>query len=195
MLGIPYHFCRPETGPPTMDIDEDLNGLQAALNHCRELGSRESVRDASDPSVSDWSAAQHLYHTALACDLSLRNVEGLVAQRGLLIVKGARTSEETIKLLAKEEFRRGQAESPRMVRPDGEVNPQFLAREQEGNRATLESLRRCRDEISSAPDHVPHQVLGPLTAAMWLRFARLHTLHHLVIIEDILTAAGLSRSE
>ncbi|MDP6740476.1 MAG: DinB family protein [Planctomycetota bacterium] len=178
-----------------MDLDEDLIGLQAALNCCQDLGGRESVRDAGDPGVSGWTAAQHLYHTALACDLSLRNVEGLVAQKGLLIVKGAQTSEETIKLLAKEEFQRGQAESPRMVRPDTEVNPQFLAREQEGNQATLESLRRCRDEIATAPDHIPHQVLGPLTAAMWLRFARLHTLHHLAIIEDILTAIGLSRSE
>ncbi len=153
------------------------------------------MRDASDPSISGWSADQHLYHTALACDLSLRNVEGLVAQKGLLIVKGAQTSDETVKLLAKEEFRRGQAESPRMVRPDAHVNPQFLAREQEGNQATLESLRRCRDEIPAAPDHVPHQVLGPMNAAMWLRFARLHTLHHLAIIEDILVAVGSSEGE
>jgi uncharacterized damage-inducible protein DinB len=178
-----------------MNVDQDLDGLQAALAHCQDLGSRESVRDARDPGVSGWSAAQHLYHMALACDLSLRNVEGLVAQKGLLIVKGAQTSEEAIRLLAKEEFRRGQAESPRMVRPGADVNPQFLAREQEGNQATLEGLRRCRDEIAPAPDHVPHQVLGPMTAAMWLRFARLHTLHHLAIIEDILVAVGPRQSE
>ena len=178
-----------------MNVDQDLDGLQAALAHCQDLGSRESVRDARDPGVSGWSAAQHLYHMALACDLSLRNVEGLVAQKGLLIVKGAQTSEEAIRLLAKEEFRRGQAESPRMVRPGADVNPQFLAREQEGNQATLEGLRRCRGEIAPAPDHVPHQVLGPMTAAMWLRFARLHTLHHLAIIEDILVAVGPSQSE
>jgi hypothetical protein len=30
---------------------------------------------------------------------------------------------------------------------------------------------------------------------MWLRFARLHTLHHLAIIEDILVAVGASQSE
>ena len=178
-----------------MNVDQDLDGLQAALAHCQDLGSRESVRDARDPGVSGWSAAQHLYHMALACDLSLRNVEGLVAQKGLLIVKGAQTSEEAIRLLAKEEFRRGQAESPRMVRPGADVNPQFLAREQEGNQATLEGLRRCRGEIAPAPDHVPHQVLGPMTAAMWLRFARLHTLHHLAIIEDILVAVDPSQSE
>ena len=45
-----------------MSVDEDLDGLQAALAHCQDLGSRESVRDASDPGVSGWSAAQHLYH-------------------------------------------------------------------------------------------------------------------------------------
>lgn len=178
-----------------MSVDEDLDGLQAALAHCQDLGSRESVRDASDPGVSGWSAAQHLYHTALACDLSLRNVEGLVTQKGLLIVKGAQTSEEATKLLAKEKFQRGQAESPRMVRPDADVNPRFLAREQEGNQATLEGLRQCRDDIATAPDHVPHQVLGPMDAAMWLRFARLHTLHHLAIIEDILVAVDSSQGE
>ena len=178
-----------------MNVDEDLDGLQAALAHCQDLGRRESVRDASNPGVSGWSAAQHLYHTALACDLSLRNVEGLVAQNGILIVKGAQTSDETIKILAKEEFRRGQAESPRMVRPGADVNPQFLAQEQEGNQATLEGLRQCRGEIASAPDHVPHQVLGPMDATMWLRFARLHTLHHLAIIEDILAAVSSSQGE
>jgi hypothetical protein len=178
-----------------MNPDQDLDGLQEALAHCQGLGRRVDVRAASDPSVSGWSSAQHLYHAALACDLSLRNVEGLVAQKGLLIVKGAQTSEGTVKLLLKEDFQRGQAESPRMVRPGAQVNSEFLAREQEGNQATLENLRRCRADIATAPDHIPHQVLGPLTAAMWLRFARLHTLHHLAIIEDILGAVGASQSE
>jgi hypothetical protein len=34
-----------------------------------------------------------------------------------------------------------------------------------------------------------------MDAAMWLRFARLHTLHHLAIIEDILVAVGSSQDE
>jgi hypothetical protein len=35
---------------------------------------------------------------------------------------------------------------------------------------------------------VPHQILGPLTAARWVRFAAMHTRHHLDIAREVLAA-------
>ena len=35
---------------------------------------------------------------------------------------------------------------------------------------------------------IPHQLLGPLDAPEWLRFARVHTEHHLAIVDELLSA-------
>ena len=73
-----------------------------------------------------------------------------------------------------------------MVTPDDEVNPEFLEMELRLNREALVDLRKIGAEIAAAPGWVPHQELGPLAAAHWLRFAALHARHHLAIAEDIL---------
>ena len=33
-----------------------------------------------------------------------------------------------------------------------------------------------------------HQLLGPLSAALWVRFAAVHTRHHLLITREMLSA-------
>jgi len=178
-----------------MDIDQDLAGLRVALNRCRELRADGAAGPAREAEVSAWSVDQHLYHMALACDLSLRNVESLVAQKGLLIAEGVEPSEGTRAFFELEHFPRGQAEAPRMVRPSDEVDAEFLAREQEGNLQLLQRLSQNPGAITTAPNHIPHQLLGPLSAAMWLCFARLHTLHHLAIVDDVLAAVAIRDDE
>ena len=83
---------------------------------------------------------------------------------------------------------RGEAEAPRMVRPDDEVNPEFLAMELAQNRTTLEELRTLGVRIADAKGRIPHQALGALAAPHWLRFAALHARHHWAIVRDVLAA-------
>ena len=47
------------------------------------------------------------------------------------------------------------------------------------------TLAERAGDLRSVPGRLPHPLLGPFRAAQWMRFARLHTAHHLAIIKDI----------
>lgn len=54
-----------------------------------------------------------------------------------------------------------------------------------------EELYSRKNEIESSESVVPHKLLGDFTAAIWVRFACIHTQHHLKIIFDILDDTGI----
>jgi len=174
-----------------IDIQHEFERLQEALDAFEALrtGAPEAlVRRAAD--VSGWSVAQHLYHIALATDLAFRHVKSLVAQKGRLIQEEGEIGERAGAVLRSDTTPRGEAKAPRMVTPDEEVNPEYLEMELRGNGDALESLRSIADDIANAPGWIPHQILGPLAAPHWLRFAALHARHHWSIMRDIEEAAG-----
>lgn len=177
----------------TIDVNvaeelELLGGILDRFEGLRAEGPATLTRRA--PSVSGWSVEQHLYHIALATDLALRNVRSLVRGRGRLIVPDGALTDAAADVLENRRTERGVAEAPRMVRPEETVDPEFLAMELRGNRDTLAAVHAEAAEIGGAAGWIPHQILGPLSASHWLRFASMHAQHHLSIIEDVLAAEG-----
>lgn len=170
-----------------IDIDVEFGRLEEAFTAFEELRAAgpETLRRRVE-SVSGWSVEQHLYHIALATDLAFRHVKSLVARKGRLIREEGALDGRTAAVLRDDATPRGEAEAPRMVRPDDEVTPEFLKMELDQNRATLASLRELGGQIADAPGWIPHQELGTLTAAHWLRFAALHARHHWAIVRDVL---------
>jgi len=148
----------------------------------------EAACRARAPEVSGWSVEQHLYHIALATDLAFRHVRALVAGKGGLIRDEGELGDRAAEVLASDTTPRGEARAPRMVTPDDEVNPKFLEMELRGNREVLAKLEELADAIATAPGWIPHQDLGTLAAAHWLRFAALHARHHLAIVRDVRAA-------
>jgi len=130
----------------------------------------------------------YLYHIALATDLAFRHVKSLVARKGGLIQEEGEIHPRAAQVLEDDVTPRGEAQAPRMVTPDETVEPRFLEMEMNGNREALAGLEAIADEIIAAPAWIPHQVLGPLSAAHWLRFAALHARHHWAIVRDIRAA-------
>ncbi|MFT5476610.1 MAG: hypothetical protein ACI8Y8_001949 [Planctomycetota bacterium] len=61
----------------------------------------------------------------------------------------------------------------------------MLAEEYTGLGQLLASVRGLADKVAGAPGAIVHLQLGALSAAHWLRFARLHGEHHLAIVRDI----------
>ena len=171
----------------TIETGAELEALEAGLQRCDESC---NAANATNEGVSSWSTHQHLYHLALATDLSLTNVASLVRGEGMLVVQGGATDPLAEEVLSKSTFPRGEAEAPRMVRPGSEVDGQLLEQEWSRNRETLSTLKGQVPAIEAAAEHIPHQTLGLMSAAQWLRFARLHLEHHLAIIDDISAAAG-----
>ncbi len=137
------------------------------------------------PAISAWSVAEHLFHLVLACDLSLRNATSLVRDAGRLVREPVDRNAEALAILRRGRFPRGEAEAPRFVRPPARVDLALLAQLLGEVRDTARSLAADPGALRDAPRAVPHQVLGDLTCAEWLRFARAHTAHHLWIVRDV----------
>jgi hypothetical protein len=140
--------------------------------------------------VSGWSAEQHLAHLALANELVCRNLKSLLRGSGPLVQDEGEPPPEALAVLQSGRFPRGAAQSPRMVRPPEQVRRDFLAEWLESNRLDFEELSARTGEIEAAGKRITHQVLGPLTAARWLRFAAMHTRHHLDIAREVMATAG-----
>jgi hypothetical protein len=157
-----------------------------AIERLIERSSAELARVA--PRVSGWSAEQHLAHLALANELVCRNLRSLLRGSGALVVPTGEPPPDALAVLQSGRFPRGAAQSPRMVRPPEVVRRDFLLEWLEQSRQEFESLAALSGEIEAAAQRIPHQILGALTAVQWVRFAAMHTRHHLDIAREVLAA-------
>ncbi|MBK7875332.1 MAG: DinB family protein [Planctomycetes bacterium] len=174
---------------PTLDPARDLAALSALQGTIDALLALDAnVLSTVVPSVSGWSAEQHIAHVALANELVLRNLKSLVKGSGMLVVKGGEPHPRALELLAAGRLPRGEAQAPRMVRPPERVERALLVQWlEDGKRelATIDAAQLVASELK-----VPHQILGPLDARQWLRFGAVHTRHHLVIACDVLASVA-----
>lgn len=138
-----------------------------------------------DPAVSGWNAEQHVVHVALANELVGRNLRNLLKGSGLLVVDSGEPVEGAMEILASGRIPRGQAQAPRIVRPPDLVERAYLLEWLEGNRRDFAEAAERVDELERATKRIPHQILGPLTAVLWVRFAAVHTEHHLAIAREL----------
>lgn len=142
------------------------------------------------PSVSAWSPLAHLAHVELANELCLRNLSSFARREGLLLQTGKMPSEDVLAILAAGTLPRGTAKAPRMVVPPLDVELDMVRSWHRDNVTTLTDLARNPHLIESSDLTIAHQVLGPLDAPQWLRFAVVHSRHHLAIAREALVALG-----
>jgi hypothetical protein len=169
---------------PLPELARLLGCYDEALRLFEDQPQRRSLRAP----LSGWSAEEHLAHAALANELVLRNLSSLLKGSGLLVVQGGEAVPGALDLLHAGRLPRGEAQAPRMVRPPAKVEAEMLKLWLEEGRAGFAALDPAR--IASSGLKIPHQVLGPLDATEWLRFAVVHTRHHLVIAREVLEALG-----
>jgi hypothetical protein len=146
------------------------------------------------PSISAWSPEQHLAHLALANELIARNLASLAAGSGPLVIESGEPDPGVLAIFATGVIPRGRAQSPRMVVPPAQVERAFLVDWLAGNRRDFQALEPQCELLRAATGRVRHQTLGPLSATLWLRFAALHTLHHLAIAREIEAAVDVARA-
>lgn len=171
--------------PPT----DDLATLLAQYDWIdRVLALDGAALRTSVPGLSGWDAEHHLAHIALANELVLRNLHSLGAGSGVLVQRGGEPVPRALELLETGLLPRGQAQAPRMVRPPERVDRALLAQWLGEARAGFRAL--VPTAIVPSELKVPHQILGPLDAPQWLRFAVVHTHHHLAIASELLAAQG-----
>jgi hypothetical protein len=170
---------------PDFDPEKELAELAELQAEMRALlTSPPALLGLVRPARSGWSAEQHLAHVALANELVLKNLASLASTKGLLLVRGGEPHPLARELLRAGRLPRGEAQAPRMVRPPERVERALLEQWlEDGERA-----RAALDPTRLAPgEHkIPHQLLGPLDAPEWARFAVVHTRHHLLIVRELL---------
>ena len=172
------------------DPETNLLELDAQLARLAEvLALPEERLLAQAPEVSGWCAGQHAFHMVLACDLSLKNALALVKDTGRLVREPEDRKPEAQEILRAGSIPRGVAEAPRFVTPPPRLDFPLV-------RQILGEVRDQRTQIAedtaalaAAPRAIPHQLLGDLSATEWVRFARVHTNHHLVILDEVLAAS------
>jgi len=175
---------------PPFDARAELGALSVLYDAVDELLRRDAALLARlVPRCSGWSSEQHLAHVTLANELVLRNIANLAAGQGLLIVRGGTPHPRALHVLESGRIPRGEAQSPRMVRPPERVQRELLAQWlADGRRALGELLALDDAALSPGELRIPHQLLGPLDLPQWARFGVVHTRHHLAIVEEILAA-------
>ncbi len=137
--------------------------------------------------VSGWCAAEHVFHLSLVNELSLKNVAALQAEKGRFICPREELDPRAVELLRTGRFPSG-TEAPRFVRPPAKIDADFARELASDVRTALEALRPGGG-FETAPNGIPHQALGVLSAPQWLRFARAHTVHHVRIVRAVLDPA------
>ena len=165
-------------------VERDLAGLERLTRRVARALELPPERLLGAGPGSGWSPAQHLFHLSLANELSLKNAESLVAEKGLLIRPRAELAPGVADVLRRGRLPRG-AEAPRFVRPPAVVDLGLVGEIARGVRQSLTRLAGAAQRIADAPNGIPHQLLGVLSAAEWVRFARMHTAHHLAILREL----------
>ncbi|MHC5009854.1 MAG: DinB family protein [Planctomycetota bacterium] len=169
-----------------MNEAADARALGAALNRLSEILHRPEERlYLRVPAVSAWSPAQQVEHILLALDGILGFIRTLQTGGDEKIQPQGSPRLAGRVVLWTGWIPRGRAEAPDFVVPELQP-PRPMLRENLasvlekscqtlGHPAALQGIRGTW----------PHPLLGNFSASQWLRFARIHTEHHLSIIDDI----------
>ena len=151
--------------------------MQNLQNLISQLESKISQFETTNHAVSVGSVGWHIEH-------SLKTIDQIVTT-----CKNSNPKEyqwhfnfkRFLFLSIAKKFPRGKARAPKIVRPEGEINPETLAL----------SLSKVRENIKNWESldknvHFPHPFFGVLNKKETEIFLVLHTKHHKMIINDIL---------
>jgi hypothetical protein len=164
-----------ELGPEFAALEQHYADIDRLLE--RPAAESSVVR----PEISAWSVEHHLAHIALANELVARNLRSLIKGSGPFVVESGDPPPGALEVLISGRLPRGKVQAPRMVQPPEVVQREYLVEWLAGNRGDFAALTQRVPDLRAATQRVPHQLLGPLSASQWLRFAAIHTHHHLEI--------------
>lgn len=166
------------------DLDEGMQRIDALLGCAPEDWSRQSA------DVSSWSVARQVDHMLRSLERMLAAADMIRVGYDARIKPDGEASLPGRLILRAGAIPRGRAQAPEEVLPE-ELPAVEACRERYETvlqqlaafAPHLETMRKLRGTI-------PHPLLGDFRAREWFRFARIHTEHHLAIVDDILGVAA-----
>lgn len=168
---------------PSLNPHEDYQALQALIAECLPyLDWPEDKLFEVKSDVSGWSIAYHLHHMAKAHGPLPSLIERM--QSGRLGEEGLEQHPESLAIIHHGEIPKGW-KSPEITTPPDDLSHALVLKDFRRMATATQRLEEKLDELEQIPRLFPHFYFGPLNALEWLRFMRLHTLHHLGIIKRI----------
>ncbi len=169
-----------------MTTEGDTRALHAALNRLGEaLAWPDDRLYAVVTSVSGWSPAQHVQHALIALRRIFAAVSELRAGTSEAIRPSGRITLPGRALLLGGWIPRGKADAPDFAVPDAIPSRAGMSETHVGACERYADLAPVAGALRSVAGVIEHPILKGMSAAQWWRFARIHTEHHLAIIDDI----------
>ncbi len=173
-------------------IEKEYAKLRASLDAIREILGTRATTELETPRTdqSSWSPVEHVVHLCLVNDWIVGAIDDL---RDTQDSDASRDPEKRPRrtwvgrlamTLGWIPRRRGKA--PEFVRPEARTDLDSAREALDSSRARIDACAEWIPNLDSTPGFSPHHLFGDLSAFDWLRFARIHTDHHLKIIVDLL---------
>ena len=163
--------------------------LLTLLSDIHEKCQSDEVLRLRSSGISQWSVGQHCEHILKADRLNLRAIEMLLRGGGEPIDSSASSHP----VLVSGEIPRGVAEAPGFVMPEEEPVSKVLVPLAEkvlsGWSEKLKELEGCTGTEDYMTRGIPHHEMGLLDIPTWIRFAMIHTRHHVDIAAEIQSSA------
>lgn len=172
-----------------MGAESDTSHLKAALARLEAcLVWSDDRLAAVAPAVSGWSSAQQVEHVLIALRRMLAAIRDLRAGSSAEIKSKGRPTLVGRGVLMGGWIPRGKAEAPDFSVPMDMPTPDALRDSLAAAQARFAEIAPDAGTLKQVEGVIDHPMLGGFSASQWWRFARVHTEHHLAIIDDIAQA-------
>ena len=160
-------------------LHQQLSSLEQTVQSLEQFIAHKQVLV---PRVSQASVGWHLQHSALV----IQNIIKAMQAADPVAFQPRRGFWKTL-VLTSGRMPRGRARAPKRSMP-----PQLLEKDEEVN-AEIRTAVELVPTIASMHQHAHfmHPVFGHLNVRQAIRLMNIHTRHHILIIRDIVRAAGL----
>lgn len=177
------------TLPTEMDeweLESDFAKIAQQWKALEEILGSEDYFAVEAGEVSKWSCGLQAGHSVLVMNMIAKGIEECLDDP-------ERNASETAAPLSKMILKngimpRGVGKSPGLVMPLSGDREHWLGMLKQA-RERWEEIAGRAAEVADSKAREKHPVFGYLTPAEWVRFAPIHTAHHLKIVRDILAKA------
>lgn len=167
-----------------IDVHDEYRRLQALYDAADEMLTWSEARLLTPvPAVSNWSVVQHLHHVGSMNKRIFDGLERLCAGT-LAPPTTGRANGVGVLVLTVGLIPRGHAQAPSPFQPPADLTLANVKATWTRS-STLANLEPHLPDLPRLKGRMPHAVFGRLNAKQFLRFARIHTAHHLAIVRDI----------
>ena len=169
------------------DLEKDFAKINQQWASVFAVLENEKYFDIGSDDVSAWSCGQQAGHIALVMESIADGIQENLADPN-------RNAEGTLAAIAPSVLTggvipRGVGQAPEGVKPGGRGSEELLEL-LKSSRKKWQAIEARSAQLGDCPARFPHFAFGQLTSTDWVRFAAIHTAHHLKIIRDILKKSG-----